>query len=853
MKQNINIEAEGNELILKNKAGDYVIIPKKYRLEVQDMIKENCHGCIDKLVETLPVMEDYAQDGSLYPEEPSINPNNPIKLPEVTITAEAPTYIKYRRAWAKENPFDIDKYVEDRFNNPVGREAIKRINEKAWRENLRQEGLKKRQAELGEATKMGLLYQRFNPQGRDDISIADEQFQKRYGTSPHRYRYDNDAEYRKYYEQQARNATSKIDYPSTDLRRKDVIAPNNMWMYPNLTGETKKAMTDFSNEVIETALPIPGLDAMGKIPSVFKAGKNLIKPVSKVIGKTDDVVKAGSKVLNKTDDVVKAGSKVVDKVDDITKVGSKVLSKTDDVVKPAISIADDVTKQTYKTTWQLEELPGLHLKSTMTDGAISKIVEPKTGLVNTEQALAIIGKESGGADKVKLIKEALGDNVPLKMDFNEFRKMTQDQLIPLERQFATHSSNYGIDRLGYKPKYREGYNYIDNYDEFATQRIKEFKTETGQVTPGVYTLKERENFIKELKENIADFKQGQKYKPLENQTLILGNKSKFGRGSSAHGNPEETLGHIHFLRDAETPDVLTVTQIQSDAFQGTHRIMPDKSKQVPEFFKQRQEQQIQNLKKSLEEEKAILNKYKTNKVDDAGYPIHKSQIDQIEESVKRKEQDILFKNADLKNLPQKQLLDKNHQERYLQELVDYAGKRGDVNKVRVPTSETAAKVQGYKQRDYDIVFRELEDLRKGNISDVTKLSSETKNVITSQGNTSLVDISETTFTPRNYKDVLSDLDKNKDFARFLENKKGIEGYEPEHQTILKKYSEQPKLIKKLFGVEPKTVTDSKGNTWYEFDIPKKFKEGKGEIKAFTAIGAIGTGVGIQSQNQNKNE
>lgn len=68
MKQNINIEAEGNELILKNKAGDYVIVPKKYRLEVQDMIKENCHGCIDKLVETLPVMEDYAQDGSLYSE-----------------------------------------------------------------------------------------------------------------------------------------------------------------------------------------------------------------------------------------------------------------------------------------------------------------------------------------------------------------------------------------------------------------------------------------------------------------------------------------------------------------------------------------------------------------------------------------------------------------------------------------------------------------------------------------------------------------------------------------------------------------------------------------------------------------
>jgi len=289
--KNTNIEVEGGEILIQSKEGHYAIIPAKHRQEVMDMVKGGCDGCINNYIQTLPKASDYAEDGSLYPEEPVINSDNPIKLPEVTITAEAPTYIKYKQAWEKENPFDIDKYVEDRFNNPVGREAISRINEKAWRKKLRKEGLKKRQAELDEATKMGLLYQRFNPQGKDDISIADEQFQKRYGTSPHRYRYDNDPEYKKYYEQQARNATSKIDYPSTDLRRKDFVAPNNMWMYPNLTGESKKAMTDFSNEVIGMASPIPGLEAMGKIPSVFKAGKKLIKPASKVLNKTDDITK----------------------------------------------------------------------------------------------------------------------------------------------------------------------------------------------------------------------------------------------------------------------------------------------------------------------------------------------------------------------------------------------------------------------------------------------------------------------------------------------------------------------------------------------------------------------------------
>ena len=284
-----NIEAEGGEILIQSKEGHYAIIPAKHRQEVMDMVKDGCDDCINNYIQTLPKDSDYAEDGSLYPEEPSINPNKPILLSEVVITAKAPTYIKYRQNWEKEHPFDINKYVEDRFNNPIGREAISRINEKKWRAHLRQEGLKKRQSELDNATKMGLLYQRFNPQDKDDIPIADEQFEKRYGTSPHRYRYDNDPEYRKYCENAGRNAAFTIDYPSTDLRSKNAVNPNNMWMYPNLTGESQKTMTDFSNEVIGMALPIPGLEATGKIPSVFKAGKNLIKPASKVVNKVDDI------------------------------------------------------------------------------------------------------------------------------------------------------------------------------------------------------------------------------------------------------------------------------------------------------------------------------------------------------------------------------------------------------------------------------------------------------------------------------------------------------------------------------------------------------------------------------------
>lgn len=409
----------------------------------------------------------------------------------------------------------------------------------------------------------------------------------------------------------------------------------------------------------------------------------------------------------------------------------------------AASSVDDVGKG----SWQMKELPGLHLKSTMEGQAISKIVD-KTGKINTEQALAIIGKESGGADKVALIKQGLGDNIPKKMDFNEFRKVTQDQAIILEKQIVP-GGEYGVSNLGY---------------DLSSPKIK-------------------------------------------TQKILLSNKSKFGRGSSAHGNPDETLGHIHELYDADLPDVLTVTQIQSDAFQGTHRIMP---KNAPDASKA--EKSLQRMQEIQERNKSVLNKMKTEGLDEAGLPVQQYQIKQFEDIVKGQETQNIMKKGEVENFTQKQLLDKNHQERYLQELVDYAGKRGDVNKVRVPTSETAAKVQGYTKTYSNDLLEEIKKLRE------ERLITASKEGI--------------------YSDKFKELDNQiKTFE--LNN---IKNYIPEDQTILKKYSEQPKTIKKLFGKEPKIVTDSKGNTWYEFDIPDKAKKGKMEIKAFTTTGAaIGTG------------
>ncbi len=65
--QGKKVEVEKNELRIENDFGDVAVIPSKYRIEVQDAIKSNCHSCIDGIVESLPKMKDYAGDGTVFP------------------------------------------------------------------------------------------------------------------------------------------------------------------------------------------------------------------------------------------------------------------------------------------------------------------------------------------------------------------------------------------------------------------------------------------------------------------------------------------------------------------------------------------------------------------------------------------------------------------------------------------------------------------------------------------------------------------------------------------------------------------------------------------------------------------
>jgi len=119
-------------------------------------------------------------------------------------------------------------------------------------------------------------------------------FKEKYKQSPHRYKYDTDPQYKAQTDKQGKVSAKEngaIDLPSSDLRRKDVVNPANMWMYPNLTGESNRQATNFSNEVIGAALPILLINKVGKLPgitdkvinSTLAAGKNLVNPAERLL------------------------------------------------------------------------------------------------------------------------------------------------------------------------------------------------------------------------------------------------------------------------------------------------------------------------------------------------------------------------------------------------------------------------------------------------------------------------------------------------------------------------------------------------------------------------------------------
>ena len=120
-------------------------------------------------------------------------------------------------------------------------------------------------------------------QNQDYLKLSEEAFQQKYSKGKHKYKYDTDPAYKAEVDRHVK-AVEKSGAPI--VKKRVEVNPNMMYMVPSrgYTPETAQALVDANLETIGTVLPIPGLETVGAVPSVFKGiNKALTKEAQGII------------------------------------------------------------------------------------------------------------------------------------------------------------------------------------------------------------------------------------------------------------------------------------------------------------------------------------------------------------------------------------------------------------------------------------------------------------------------------------------------------------------------------------------------------------------------------------------
>ena len=221
-----HVEAEGGELLIRSSKGYMAIVPKNMAAWVKEHIKSGNHAAVDHYVRGLQEMKDggKAQDGG------KMSP--PVK--------------------------------------PIAAESTGNISGSAARLNY---AIAQRQAQKEKDYEAAMM---------DKTGAAEEAFIKRYNTSPHRYKYDTDPEYKKQVDKRAAQTSERfgsIDLPATDVRSRNYAGnPNLAFMtQKGMSKEGRRALEESNLGIIGAVLPIPGLETVGRIPSIAKLGGKVLQ------------------------------------------------------------------------------------------------------------------------------------------------------------------------------------------------------------------------------------------------------------------------------------------------------------------------------------------------------------------------------------------------------------------------------------------------------------------------------------------------------------------------------------------------------------------------------------------------
>lgn len=409
---------------------------------------------------------------------------------------------------------------------------------------------------------------------------------------------------------------------------------------------------------------------------------------------------------------------------------------------------------------------GWMLKGLMKGSPLEKQLS-KAGTININGLQAYLNKAS------KLEQDVIGRVLSTKfagqknIDYNTLRKAVQDELITYSRKPQNKYSTYGMNKLGFdKRQNADGAGGIVEY------------------VPGVKT-----------------------------QTFTF--ESPRVPGGDGRHYDKTTLGHSRTYTTPDEPEVLHVMESQSDWAQNKNA--PDLKDYLPE-----EKQGVDwAIKRMLEPNRQkFIERYPqyTKQYDDYITNARSGIYDTTDDFLEALEQvipidhfdEVLNRYARIKsgkNLSQYSYLQQNYLPRQLQENMIFAAEQGQ-KKMRYPTSDTAAKIEGYKKENRS----QLLNLRRL----IQKAQNDFENGI--------IEYQE-------YDRLVNDLQNQ------MRTAQNSGEYIPEHQTILKKYADFPKMFGKLFkGQEVRTVTDPKGNTWYEVDIPENFLQSEWQFKKGGVLG-----------------
>ena len=475
--------------------------------------------------------------------------------------------------------------------------------------------------------------------------------------------------------------------------------------------------------------------------------------------------------------------------------------------------------------FEIEEIPGYQLKSLMRGNALEKQLS-KQGTISVNSIRAHANKasdvEKSVIDKILSSEEFAGQK---SIDYNRFRKAVHDDLITYNVIPDAQYADYGIERLGFNHP----------MDDYRNNKLWEKAFNEAETLHPDWNNEQLTEFINSV--------MGQKANPINLRTFTF-ESPRIPVGNNTHYNPS-TLGHSRAYFTQENPNILHIMESQSDwAQQNTFEKMINKASRIlenPELLAKRQNR-IERLTKELADWENMI---KTG-VNHDGVELQPWEIRQIETEFIPNLKANIARDVASTNLPEETVqplyLSKNYTTRQIQENLKYAAEHGQT-KMRYPTPDTAAKIEGYKKGF----------TRSDETEAISKQISDAQNEYER-----LVKLNRDPFDDKDPVNIRLD--------ELVENLKKLRAqfddaitrapldYSSEHKTILKKYADFPKQFKKLHkNAEVREVTDGKGNTWYEVDVPKNFlnKEWMYGIGAMTIGGAATTASDLKQYNDGK--